>query len=107
MPSDWNHERDPLLKYGRPLIAVLLAVIVSLLVAALIGGAMPFDYAGRAWTYIGLVAYVITGAVVVFRRFAAGERHALSVGRLLKWIVALWLWPALTRRPGRSEERGG
>lgn len=93
----WN-PNDPLTKYGRPLAGVLIAVIVSMLIAAMIGGALPFDYQGRAWTYTGLVLYVIAGAVVVFRMTYEGERQPLSLGRIVKWIVSLWLWPLLLVR---------
>lgn len=78
----------------RPLMGVLAATFVNVIVAAMLGGAMPFEYNGRAWTYTGLVLYVIVGAVVVFRLTAEGERE-FSAARVLKWVVSIWLWPAL------------
>jgi hypothetical protein len=93
--------QDPLARYGRPLAAVLIAVAISLFVAALIGGSLPFEYTGRALTYLGLVLYVIAGAFVVFRLVAEGEQQALTPARLLKWTTSLWLWPLLIRR-GRN-----
>jgi hypothetical protein len=46
---------DPLERYGKPLAAVLISVALSLFIAALIGGSMPFAYTGRALVYLGLV----------------------------------------------------
>lgn len=86
---------DPFERLARPLAAVLIAVVISTVIAALIGGAMPFDYAGRAWVYTGFVGYVIAGAVVVFRLAAGGETAALTPLRILKWTISLWIWPAL------------
>lgn len=86
---------DPLERLARPLAGVLIAVVISTLVAALIGGAMPLDYAGRAWVYTGVLCYVIAGAVVVFRRVAAAETRPLTPARILQWTLSLWLWPAL------------
>jgi hypothetical protein len=89
---------DPLARYGRPLVAVLLAVAVSLFIAALIGGSLPLEYQGRALAYLGMVLYVLAGAFVVFRLVADGEQQSLTPARLLKWTVSLWLWPLLLRR---------
>jgi ABC-type enterochelin transport system permease subunit len=95
MPQPPN---DPLARYGRPLAAVLLAVAASLFIAAMIGGLMPFDYTGRALTYLALVAYVIAGGVVVFRTVAAAEQQPLTPARIGKWILSLWIWPLLLAR---------
>lgn len=89
---------DPLARYGRPLAAVLLAVAASLFIAAMIGGLMPFDYTGRALTYLALLLYVIVGGVVIFRKVAAAEQQPLTPARLAKWIVTLWVWPLLLAR---------
>ncbi len=92
---DPREDRDPLTRYRQPLLAVAIATIVSLLIAAMIGGNMPLDYEGRAWTYTGLVMYVLIGAAVVFSRAAEGERQPLSLARLSKWTMSLWVWPLL------------
>lgn len=89
---------DPLARYARPLIAVLIAVGLSLPLAAFIGGSLPFEYTGRALAYAGLVLYVLVGAFVVFRLVADGEQQPLTPARLAKWTVSLWLWPLLLRR---------
>ncbi len=86
---------DPLLRIARPLASVLIAVVISLAIAALIGGALPLDYAGRAWVYTGLMCYVVAGAVVVFRLAAGGETQPLTPGRIVSWTLSLWAWPAL------------
>jgi hypothetical protein len=91
--------QDPLARYGKPLAAVLIAVAISLVIAALIGGSMPLEYTGRALTYLALVVYVIVGAFVVFRLAAEGEQ-SLAPARLLKWTLSVWLWPVLWRRRG-------
>jgi len=73
---------------------VLIALAISVPIAAFIGGSLPFEYTGRALSYLGLVLYVIVGAFVVFRLVAEGEQ-SLAPGRVLKWTVSLWLWPLL------------
>jgi len=88
---------DPLARYGKPLAAVLIAVALSVVIAALIGGSLPFEYTGRAVAYLVLVLYVIVGAFVVFRLVAEGEQ-SLTPARLLKWTVSLWVWPLLALR---------
>jgi len=85
---------DPLARYGKPLAAVLIAVAISVPIAAFIGGALPFEYTGRAMAYLGLVLYVLVGAFIVFRLVAEAEQ-SLAPARLLKWTVSLWLWPLL------------
>jgi len=87
------HDNDPLIRYGRALAGVLIAVVISVLVAALIGGSLPLDYGGRAWVYTGLVAYVLAGGFVVFKLTAGAEQSGLSLGRVLKWTASLWIWP--------------
>jgi len=71
-----SNGQDPLQKFAGPLVAVLLALAASVFIAALIGGAMPLEYTGRALVYLGLLLYVIAGAVVVFRLTAQAEQAA-------------------------------
>jgi hypothetical protein len=92
---------DPLTRYGKPLAAVLISVALSVFIAALIGGSLPFEYMGRALTYLVLVLYIIIGAFVVFRLVAEGEQE-LTPASVLKWTVSLWLWPLLALRRRRS-----
>ena len=89
---------DPLIRLLRSLAAVLLATALNVLVAAMIGGAMPLEYSGRAWTYAGLMLYVLAGAVLLFR--ASGQAEAetaapLSAARVGRWMLSIWLWPLL------------
>jgi membrane protease YdiL (CAAX protease family) len=93
----WN-DNDPLMKYRHALVAALLSVFVSLWIAALIAGSLPLAYAGRAWTYTGLLLWIIVGGVVVFRLTAGGEKRALTPARLLRWVVSLWIWPVFLLR---------
>jgi len=88
------YDDDPLFRLMRPLLGVLVATFINVFVAALIGGALPFEYAGRAWSYTALLLYVIVGAVMVFRLTAEGERE-FSPARVAKWVLSIWLWPAL------------
>jgi hypothetical protein len=90
----WN-PNDPLAKYGPAMLAVLISVFISVLIAAMIGGALPLDYQGRAWSYVGLLAYIVAGAVVVFRMTYQGERQSLTPARIVKWVLSIWMWPAL------------
>ncbi len=100
-----RYDDDPLVRMMKPLAGVLLATLINVLLAALIGGALPFEYAGRAWSYTGLVLYVIVGAVVVFRATVAGERE-FSMARVAKWVLSIWLWPLLLlARAGRAADR--
>jgi hypothetical protein len=87
--------QDPLQKLAGPLVALLLALAASVLVAALLGGLMPLEYTGRALVYLGLLLYVVVGAVVVFRLTAQSEQGAFSAARVGKWIASMWLWPLL------------
>lgn len=91
-------DNDPLFKHRHALVGALLAVILSVLIAAFVAGSLPLDYSGRAWTYTGLVAWVLAGAVMVLRTVLKGERQPLTIARLGKWIVSIWLWPLFVRR---------
>lgn len=92
-------DNDPLWKLRHALAGVGLALLVSVPLAALIGSALGDalggSYAWRAGTYASLLLYVVAGAVVLFVKVARFETQALSVARLLKWLVSLWLWPLL------------
>jgi general stress protein CsbA len=95
-----SYGNDPLEKYGRPLAGVLIAVVISILIAAMIGGSVPFEYETRAWVYTLLVVYLLVGGVVVFRMVADSEQGPLTPVRVLKWTASLWVWPLflLSRR---------
>jgi hypothetical protein len=103
MPDD-----DPLLKVISPLAGVILAVVISVMVAATVAGRIGDDYDTRAWIYTFAVLWVLVGAVVVFMLAHRGESRNLSVGRVLLWTASIWLWPvfalqALQRRAAPDE----
>jgi hypothetical protein len=97
-------EDDPLLKYGSSLAAVVIAVIVSMMIAATVAGQIGADYQTRALVYTGFVLWVLAGAAAVFMLVHRGESARLSVRRVLLWTVSIWLWPLFVvlrrRRPG-------
>jgi hypothetical protein len=102
-PSDSD---DPLLKYGSTLAAVLIAVVLSVMLAATVAGHLDGDYRMRAAAYAALVIWVLIGAVVVFLLAHKGETARLTVGRVLLWTASIWLWPALLLlRASRRYER--
>jgi len=85
--------QDPLIRYGAPLAAVLLAVVLSIMVAALAAGQIDGDYSTRASIYTGLVLWVLVGAAVMFVLAHRSEGGRLSPGRVLLWTATIWLWP--------------
>jgi hypothetical protein len=93
------NENDPLWRLRHALAGIGLALACSVLIAAVLGSvlgdALGGTYAWRAGTYAGLLLYVIVGAVVLFIKVAQHETRALSAGRLARWVLSLWLWPAL------------
>jgi hypothetical protein len=97
---------DPLLKYGSPLAGVLIAIIVSMMLAATVAGQLDGDYETRAVVYTVAVLWVLAGAAVMFLLVHRGERGRLSVGRVLLWTISIWLWPlflVLRRRPTEKD----
>jgi MFS family permease len=93
------NENDPLWRLRHALAGIGLALACSVLIAAVLGSvlgdALGGTYAWRAGTYAVLLLYVIVGAVVLFIKVAQHETRALSAGRLARWVLSLWLWPAL------------
>lgn len=99
------HENDPLWRLRHALAGLVLALLLSVPLAALggrwLGDLLGDSYAWRAAIYAALLAYVATGAVLLFLRVAQHETRPLSAGRLLRWLLSLWLWPALLAWPRR------
>jgi hypothetical protein len=93
------HENDPLWKLRHALAGVGLSVLLSVPLASLLGSVLGDwlggSYEWRAGTYAILLAYVVTGAAVLFVKVARHETQALGLARLLKWLASLWLWPLL------------
>ena len=109
-----NRENDPLYRLRHALFGMGLALLGSVLLAAvagrLLGDLFGDSYERRLSIYLGLLAYVITGAVVLFVRVAQHETRPASAGRVAVWLASLWLWPALLllgrRKPAEPGEPG-
>lgn len=93
------YENDPLWKLRHALAGVALALLLSVLVAALagraLGDALGGDYATRVTVYGVLLLFVVVGAVVLFVKVAQHETRPLTPGRVVIWLASLWLWPLL------------
>lgn len=96
---------DPLWRLRHALAGMALALLASVLLAAVLGrvvGDLIADsYGLRVALYSGLLVYVIVGAVLLFLRVAQHETRPLSAGRVLLWLASLWLWPVLLVRRRR------
>jgi len=92
-------QNDPLWRLRHALAGIALALLFSVPLAALAGSALgqlwADSYGARVTVYGLLLLYVVTGAVVLFVRVAQHETRPLSVARVLRWLVSLWLWPLL------------
>jgi hypothetical protein len=96
---------DPLLKYGSPLAAVLIAIIISMMLAATVAGQLEADYETRAVVYTAGVLWVLAGGAVMFLLVYRGESGRLSVGRVLLWTISIWLWPLFLIRRRRPVDK--
>ena len=103
------HEQDPLWKLRHALAGLALALLASVPLAALcarvLGDLVADSYAWRAGIYAVLLLYLVLGSVLLFVRVAQHETRPLSAGRLLRWLLSLWLWPALLAWPGQGSGR--
>ena len=106
-----NHN-DPLWRLRHALAGIGLALACSVLIAAVVGSVLGDllggTYGWRAGTYALLLLYVVVGAVVLFVKVAQHETQPLSARRLARWVLSLWLWPALWwlargRKPGAPD----
>lgn len=100
-----SFDNDPLWRLRHALAGMGLALLASVFIAAFAGrwlGVLFGDtYGARVTIYGLLLLYVVVGAVLLFVRVAQHETRPLSAGRVLRWLLSLWLWPALllfTRR---------
>ncbi len=94
-------EPDPLLEFISPIAGVVLAVMLSIMAAAVVAGQIGDDYDTRAWIYTGFVLWVIAGAILVFVKTHRGESRRLSPTRVLLWTASIWLWPLFLLRAQR------
>jgi MFS family permease len=92
-------DNDPLWRLRHALIGMALALMASVLIAALAGSFIADlfadSYGLRVAVYSGLLVYVIVGAVLLFKRVAQHETRPVSAQRLALWLASLWLWPVL------------
>ena len=86
-------DNDPLARFGPPLAGVLIAVVLSVLMAAMVAGQIEGAYQTRALVYAGFVLWVVLGAAVIFILAHRGEAAPLSLSRVLLWAASIWLWP--------------
>ena len=100
-------ENDPLWKLRHALAGMALALLASVLIAALagrwLGDLFGDSYGLRAGIYSGLLLYAVAGAVVLFIKVARHESRPVSPGRVGVWVASLWLWPLLLAL-GRSKQ---
>ena len=95
---------DPLWKLRHALAGVAIALLLSVLAAALLGAALgdviAGTYGARVAMYAALLLYVVVGAGVLFAKVAQHETRPLSAARVGLWLASLWLWPLLLMRRG-------
>ena len=92
-------ENDPLWRLRHALAGVGIALLLSVLIAALagrvLGDAFGGTYGSRVAAYAALLLYVVVGAAVLFVKVAQHETQPLTPGRVGLWLASLWMWPAL------------
>lgn len=102
---------DPLWRLRHALAGLSLALLASVPLAALAGSLLASlwgdSYGARVAVYGLLLLYVVAGAVVLFVRVAQHETRPVSVGRVLRWLASLWLWPLLLLPRGKAPPAGG
>lgn len=100
-------ENDPLWRLRHALAGVGVSLLLSVLVAAVLGSALASawggDYGARVATYAALLVYVVVGAGVLFAKVARHETQPLTLQRVGLWLASLWLWPLLLLS-GRREK---
>jgi hypothetical protein len=93
------YDNDPLWKLRHALAGVGIALVLSVLTAALVGRVagdlIAGTYGARVAVYGVLLLYVVVGAGVLFAKVARHETRPLSAGRVATWFTSLWLWPLL------------
>ena len=92
-------DNDPLWKLRHALMALGLALLLSVLLAAaagrLLGDLFGGEYGTRVTIYSLLLLHVVVGAVVLFVKVAQHETRPATATRVLMWLGSLWLWPLL------------
>ena len=97
-------DNDPLYKLRHALLGLVLALGLSVPLAAWLGSVLTDvfvdSYGARVAVYSVLLVYVIAGAVMLFIKVAQHETRPLNAGRLFMWLASLWCWPLLLLRRG-------
>ena len=97
-------DNDPLYKLRHALLGLVLALGLSVPLAAWLGSVLTDvfvdSYGARVAVYSVLLVYVVAGAVMLFIKVAQHETRPLTAGRLLMWLASLWCWPLLLLRRG-------
>jgi hypothetical protein len=92
-------DNDPLWKLRHALAGLAVALLLSVLIAAMAGAALGdvfgSSYGHRVAAYAALLLYVVIGAAVLFAKVLRHETRPLSAGRVLLWVASLWTWPLL------------
>ena len=92
-------ENDPLWKLRHALAGMAVALLASVLIAAVagrwLGDLFGDSYGLRAGIYAGLLLYAVVGAGVLFVKVARHETRPLSPGRVGLLVASLWAWPLL------------
>jgi hypothetical protein len=98
-------DNDPLWRLRHALAGLGVALLASVLIAALLGrvlgDAFTGTYGARVAVYGVLMLHVVVGAGVLFVKVAQHETRPLTAGRALKWLASLWLWPLLLLSRGK------
>ena len=102
-------DNDPLWKLRHALMALGLALLLSVLLAAgagrLLGDLFGGTYGARVTIYGLLLLHVVVGAVVLFVKVAQHETRPATPGRVLLWLGSLWLWPLLLLGARKAPDR--
>jgi MFS family permease len=92
-------DNDPLWKLRHALAGLAIALLFSVLIAAMAGAALADVFGGRyghrVAVYGALLLYVVVGAGVLFAKVLRHETRPLSLQRVLMWTASLWTWPLL------------
>jgi membrane protease YdiL (CAAX protease family) len=94
-------DRDPIESAVPALASALLAVIISMPIAAMLGNLLGISYETRSLIYVALIAWCCTGAIVLFIATLRAKRQPVSLRRVLVWTASIWVWPLLLWRKQR------
>lgn len=79
--------------FGPALIGALLAVAVSIPLAAVVGSQFGDTYEKRAAVYLALLFWDVFGAVSVFLATWKNQPQRVSLHLIALWFISTWVWP--------------